>query len=366
MKRIVNINRERKSFTLIELLVVIAIIGILAAISVGTISSQQARARNAQRVADVNKIKIAMEKYYAANGKYPFPTVDYNGDKIPMVPASLDSHGNYTGVDQPWCMHKVDVSWAALADALAPYLPSLPQDPQLFGADGSPDPQHAWFVIVSGPMDNSQHYLIAYPMEGPGANNIISSSGQITGDVFVTNNNPYEGDYMIYFMDVQHHNDETPNLCQGAGTHQGGIASPWFDWTVPCGATHYAPIDNSGNLVNANDLTYPRGTYYLGCTGSLRHVSDAAPATGTGVDYGIYCDHVLDRDFPLQCLPSGHCWGWTCDNANPPNCYETGKIAEIQSCHQGDDGTGHPTIGCLAGVGSGVHFIPHGQPGCTY
>lgn len=63
-----------KSFTLIELLIVVAIIGILAAIIIVSLANAAARARDAQRAAQMKEIQNALSEYYIQNGSYPLET----------------------------------------------------------------------------------------------------------------------------------------------------------------------------------------------------------------------------------------------------------------------------------------------------
>jgi prepilin-type N-terminal cleavage/methylation domain-containing protein len=63
--------KKSKGFTLIELLVVIAIIGILASIILSSLSTAQAKGRDARRVSDIKQIQLALSLYYDANSSYP-------------------------------------------------------------------------------------------------------------------------------------------------------------------------------------------------------------------------------------------------------------------------------------------------------
>ena len=76
-------TNEARGFTLIELLVVIAIIGILASIILASLSTAQAKGRDARRVSDIKQIQLALELYYDANGTYPANI--YSGSPSPLV-----------------------------------------------------------------------------------------------------------------------------------------------------------------------------------------------------------------------------------------------------------------------------------------
>jgi len=64
-------DNGRKGFTLIELLVVIAIIGILSSIVFVNISEARKKARDAQRLSDLDQIRLALDMYHIDHGFYP-------------------------------------------------------------------------------------------------------------------------------------------------------------------------------------------------------------------------------------------------------------------------------------------------------
>ena len=66
--------RRDRGFTLIELLVVIAIIGLLASVVLASLTSVQAKARDARRMEDINSLEKALTMYSAAHGTYPIYT----------------------------------------------------------------------------------------------------------------------------------------------------------------------------------------------------------------------------------------------------------------------------------------------------
>lgn len=66
-----SLKKAKKGFTIIELLIVIAIIAILAGLVLNNFQGAQAKARDTQRVTDVNNIHSKLEEYHNENGFYP-------------------------------------------------------------------------------------------------------------------------------------------------------------------------------------------------------------------------------------------------------------------------------------------------------
>ena len=64
-------------FTLIELLVVIAIVGLLASIVLVGLNIARVKARDTQRVANIQQIMKALEFYYNTNARYPAVTAPF-------------------------------------------------------------------------------------------------------------------------------------------------------------------------------------------------------------------------------------------------------------------------------------------------
>ncbi|MEI8067765.1 MAG: prepilin-type N-terminal cleavage/methylation domain-containing protein [Candidatus Shapirobacteria bacterium] len=64
-------SNKKNAFTLIEMLVVITIIIVLTAIGVVSYSAAGVKARDGRRMADLEKIRLALEMYRQTNQVYP-------------------------------------------------------------------------------------------------------------------------------------------------------------------------------------------------------------------------------------------------------------------------------------------------------
>lgn len=62
---------SQKGFTLIEMIVVVAIIGILTTIVLAALNQARAKARDADRYADLKQVQLALEIYRDVHGEYP-------------------------------------------------------------------------------------------------------------------------------------------------------------------------------------------------------------------------------------------------------------------------------------------------------
>lgn len=70
-KRIFNIKQNKKGFTLIEMLIVVTVVGLLAGFSLGGLESSRQKSRDAKRLADAERINLALEMYHQLAGRYP-------------------------------------------------------------------------------------------------------------------------------------------------------------------------------------------------------------------------------------------------------------------------------------------------------
>lgn len=64
-------QQNKNGFSLIELLVVISIIGVLSAVLTANFVGMRERARDAQKIQDLNSMKTALRSYYNDHQGYP-------------------------------------------------------------------------------------------------------------------------------------------------------------------------------------------------------------------------------------------------------------------------------------------------------
>ncbi len=67
----VSLKNRSKGFTIVELLIVIVVIAILATLVIVTFTGIQKKARDSQRMTDINALDSHLQAYYAENGYYP-------------------------------------------------------------------------------------------------------------------------------------------------------------------------------------------------------------------------------------------------------------------------------------------------------
>ena len=68
-------SKQKLGFTLIEVMIVIATIVLLASIVLTSMLNARIKARDANRLQNINQLSIALELYYQDNAKYPTQAV---------------------------------------------------------------------------------------------------------------------------------------------------------------------------------------------------------------------------------------------------------------------------------------------------
>lgn len=81
------ISKKIKGFTLIELIVTVTVILVLTTVAAVSFGGTNTKARDNRRMADVEKIKIALELYRQQNGVYPIDT----GGTAAIVPLFIQA-----------------------------------------------------------------------------------------------------------------------------------------------------------------------------------------------------------------------------------------------------------------------------------
>lgn len=122
MKMIKNKLILGKGFTLIELLLVISIIGLLASVVLVSLNSAKGKARDSRRLQDIHQLQNAFSLYASDhNGNFPplsgFFCIGLNDESKCWNGYIYNSGGS--GINGS----------TALMSALAPYMPTIPDDP---------------------------------------------------------------------------------------------------------------------------------------------------------------------------------------------------------------------------------------------
>lgn len=128
-------DKTKKAFTVIELLVVIAIIMLLSSLVFIMLNNYRAKARDAQRVAEVDSLRKSLEIYYSTNNKYP--------DTSDWVKIEEDNAGN-----------------GPFSQAIKPYISQVPKDPLYPQVDGTKIYSYQYKSV-----DDGQDYKVHVEME---------------------------------------------------------------------------------------------------------------------------------------------------------------------------------------------------------
>jgi len=122
-------KRAKKSFTLIELLIVLSILAIISTLIFINVSSAQKKARDTQRVSDLEALNNAILMHYQATGHYPDLPDGCGIDGINGVSS------NEVGTEVTENCYKSEF----IKNLTPAYISKLPTDPkpELFGVGGS-------------------------------------------------------------------------------------------------------------------------------------------------------------------------------------------------------------------------------------
>lgn len=248
-KKVRNFSQSGAGFTLIELLVVIAIIGILSGIGVTTLYAWRVQAQNAERVAGAKTIQIAMDRYYQANGRYPYPT-------LPASCTSCATDEN-NGEQIDGCVVNFNNGWDGLRQALAPYIKDLPNDP--LDVSTTTNNKYHWHVIVSSPKDKYQHYIIVVGLEKSGSEEVFDDSGMIRGNIYrqaiIWGSN--------ILGSISYHSDSAEAQGNNQTCNQIANRAPLNGMNLYCGKIDWDKSKTSDSGV------FESGTYYNYCIGNI-------------------------------------------------------------------------------------------------
>ena len=153
---------------MIELLVVIAIIGILASIILASLSTAQAKGRDARRISDIKQIQLALELYYDACGNYPV---------------------NIYGTVQNYC-GSVSSGVGLVASGYISVVPTDPKD-QSICTDGTQSSCYPYVAIYSGSngpscTNGAISYHLGSTLET--ANSVLSQDVDAAKNILACNN----------------------------------------------------------------------------------------------------------------------------------------------------------------------------------
>jgi prepilin-type N-terminal cleavage/methylation domain-containing protein len=106
-----------RGFTLMELLITVALIALLSSVVLSSLATARAKARDTQRLQNLESLRVALESYRTTHGVYPIAG-SVSDPQFSGHCSGWDIVGDYSGADG-WIPN------------LAPtYIPALPADPR--------------------------------------------------------------------------------------------------------------------------------------------------------------------------------------------------------------------------------------------
>lgn len=88
-------KKKKNGFSLVELIVVITIIAVITAVGVISFSGTNKKSRDSRRMADLEKIRMALEIYRQENGIYPSNSSSLSPTYIQAWPTDPKSYTYY-------------------------------------------------------------------------------------------------------------------------------------------------------------------------------------------------------------------------------------------------------------------------------
>jgi prepilin-type N-terminal cleavage/methylation domain-containing protein len=164
-----KVYSKLRGFTLIELLVVIAIIALLTGIILTSLTGSKAKARDAERVSDINQLQLALELYFDRCHQYPAPHFEFNSGTY--IGSVIDSTVLNEAIPNHGC---VDSSGHDIT--LSSYISVIPQSPA--GGSISAGP-YDYLVNDNSPTDYILHTALE-SVSSASANSLTVISPAIT------------------------------------------------------------------------------------------------------------------------------------------------------------------------------------------
>lgn len=163
--------KNKKGFTLVEIIIVLTIIAILAVIAILAFRSQLFKGRDAQRKADLDRIKIAIEEYEKDHNCYPSTAAD------PTIILCKPGTGLQPYLDKIPCDPETSASYYYEYDT------SNPSCPGWYRIYTSLDSTTDLSILPAcgGPSNNSFNYYVSSP-NAPACSSIAVGSDGTGGD----------------------------------------------------------------------------------------------------------------------------------------------------------------------------------------
>jgi prepilin-type N-terminal cleavage/methylation domain-containing protein len=100
-------KNKKTGFTLFELLVSISIIAVMTAVAVVSFAGVSKKSRDARRIADLEKIRIALEAVRQVGNTYPVSTATLIPTYLQKWPTDPKTPGTYTYIRQTTTTYQI-------------------------------------------------------------------------------------------------------------------------------------------------------------------------------------------------------------------------------------------------------------------